>query len=806
MVDISGTYPDNPREARSGQSGDRLRNNWGRRAQFGTQRAATPVNIVEGQQEFFDGLKAAFGTGSTSGAGGISPSDFRVLIASSQATAQATKETAQEMKAAVVLLRDIGAQSATQHVQNQANAQSDQVQMSMLINYLQNVGGGGGGGGGGHGGHGGGGTGFWGSGGYGSVGQSVRAGAANWFNQNHGTPSARRHHSAATLAQLAQNTKISQALQHGGVRAAARLVPGVGPMLMTAEGVNQGAEWMTNQRAKNAYYQSIYGGENNAGGFGQGLNALIGGQPGEITGGLGNRMAEEGFVLSNRFSAGGMTEDQSRESFKGVSQLGYTGQRRNESLDFIGEQYKKLGMDIQQSLSIVQLSAKYAQGNLGGVASQLQGVTKAAQATGQSAAQLQQAFIGNYDAALRGGAGGQAAGLAGAMTSVTGGAARDLGGFSFGGMFSNPTTQYALGAQVGMTPGQVQSQSAQGNLTPQLLGASRLTNQFMGSVLGAGLQQRLQQLIEQAGGKEKVMASPGTMDNIAIQLMGDRTWDVIAVRRALQSAGISVPDDASDQQVAKFYVSWYAGNNFENEAKKNIAASTIKPVSKSEMDSRNDDKSKFPGMSNFTSEQFGKTAEMQNGVSFLGNMFNSDAAKSADTQENSTKYYADYQKTHGNVSDPAMEALIKGFGSDPSVRIRVRSKDGKDKAVTVADAIRYYGDQISTGSAYMISNNPDTNGKKLGELPGITPDAGAKAGQGGLGDSAKDSSYGDNADQYVKDNPLPGAKDTSTASGDGKVTVTLQPDVARLFQFSGTGVNINSGPNARPPAITSGPK
>jgi hypothetical protein len=766
-----------------------------------------PVSIVEGQDDFFNALKRALGITDENGR---RPDDhFQALLTSQQAQTQATREILAESKATVSLLNTL---VAGQVSAMQTNAQ----QMSQLIQFAQLGGMGGGmpgyvppvGGGGGHGGHN---TPqpFLHGGSYGSIQGNVRAGLASFINRNYGLGSAGRHNNAATTARMAQNTGIAQTLQHGGLMAAARRTPGLGIAVGTGEAINQGAEWLTNQRAKNSYYQSIYGGSN-AGDFTGGMAALFNGGSSDTTSGLASRMAEEGFVLSNRFSGGGMTEDMSREAFKGVSQLGYTGDRRNQSLDFMGEQYKNLGMSIQQSLSLVQVSAKYAQGNLQGVSQQLQGVTKAAQRTGQSAAELQQAFIGNYQTALQAGAGGQAAGLAGAMTSITAGASRDLGGFSFGGMFTNPATKYAMGAQVGMTPGQIQSQAGMGNLTPQLLGAQRLTQQFMGSVLGAGLQQRLDSLMQKAGGKDKVMNSPGTMDDIALQLMSDRTWDVIAVRRALQGAGITVPDDASDQQVAKFYVSWYAGNNFAGQAKKDAETRSVKPVSDAEWNKQDIGGSgKVGGMSQFSSDYGNQLNDKYGGNTLLDAVFNSDSKQEENTGRTTLDYYQDFQNTHGHKSDPAIESLIKSFGSDPNIRVRVRSKDGKDKAVTLADAIRYYSDQLSTGSAYIISKNPDTNGKKLSELPGISTDVGVTPGKNGVGDSASESTYGDDADKWINDNdfkPESSGDDSGGGDGGGKVTVSLQPEVARLFQFQGSGVNIDTGPDARPPAITGGPK
>lgn len=787
-----------------------------------TGNGPLPVQIVNGENDFFDSLRQALGMGSMrAGAGN---NQFETTLKSQQAISQAAQQISQDVKSVLSMMKTLQMSNLQLNVQmSQTLSQLTQGQQSMVnaITYGGNYGGGGGGPQGGGGGHGGDGAGY--NPGnnqfvsYGSLQSRGRAALANVVNMTYGTASSTpKHLTAQGLAQhRAQQQhygQIAGGIAHSGVMGGLRRTAGLGLGIAGAEAVDQGAQWLTQQRAQNAYYQGIYGGDN-LGGMGDVANALgVGG--GTVTSGLGGRMQEEGYVLGQRFSAGGMTGDQARQAFRSVSAMGLNGERRNQTLGFVSNAYKNMGMDPGQATQVAQVATNYAQTNLDGVYDSLLKVSKAAQQTGQSADALRQVFVGNYQASLSGGAQGGAAGLAQAMTMATAAGGRSMQGFSYSSMMSNPSTMYAMASRVGMTPTQLEYQSAMGNNVPMASAMTQQSGALMQSALGSKGQQQFNQLVQQAGGASKVASSPGTISHIATQLLP--YVDSATIRSMVQATGITVPQGASDEQILGLMVNQLVGNSPEAAAKQQQAAAAPQKIGQSELDKQKQAPGLFgiswgspgsydnygKGMSDWTSQQLADAQYQQGGFEeTFGNLFGgNDHSKAANNRVDTVKQYADYQKQYGNVSDQAMQQAITMFGNDPNMRIRVRTKDGTDRAVSLKEAIQYYPDQISTGQASVMNNDADQNGKTLAEL-GITP----SLQQGKLLPNEQDTTtsgqeYGQSAKDQEK-NFQPKAKDTTSDGSGQNVTIDFAPGAAQtLLRVVG-----QSSPNSRPPASTNGP-
>ena len=769
------------------------------------------VRIVDGQQQFFDSLKAAIG--GSEGERQRRADDTQAMIESSQAVAEAARQIGEEVRNLATLMNDTQAQTANQFHsmtnfirQMQAH---NQTQLSQLMTALQSGMGGGGGlpGGGGHGGGAPGHphshpgynfqTGQFTS--YGGIQGRTRAGIANTINRYLGTGSFGSAANPAAQRRAAQFSRIAGGIAHGGLRGGLSRVPGIGLGIAAAEGVNNGMEWLTNEAAQNSRYQSIYAGDNTSvGGFFSGVGALFGGSTDDRSG-IANRMAETGFMLGNRFSPGGMNEEQSRAAFQGVSQLGYVGAQRDQNLQFIQRAYKNLGMDPRETMQYNQLQSQFGQNNLDSLYQSLENVSKAAQRTSQSAEVLRKSFVGNYQAALTGGAGASSTGLAGAMTMMTA-SNRDLAGVSYGaGVLSNPLLQYAGAGMIGMTPGQVQGQAAQGNPFPQLASQQALTSSMLNQAVPSSVMNRMNQLIAGKGGREKVQASGGAQYDIATDLIQHPEWNTEAVRMAMQMAGVSgIDQNSSPEQVAEAFINYQAGNDFKKQASGLSDQYSVKTLGQG---NESDTFKKY--QSDLSDRQNKETATGSNWFSGTGNdilgMFGIDTRSDEQTaidQGNTTaNAYKDLQKNRGNngLSDPGIEAAISRFGSDPNMKIRVQTKEG-DKVVSLADAIKYYPDQLTKGSASIASTDPSLNKKRIGDVTGVKD-----VNVGPMDDSSKSQTFGDSADQWDKDNPVKGTTDSGDSGGNGKVTISLSPEVARLFNVTGSGVNIDSAAAAGVP-------
>jgi hypothetical protein len=781
--------------------------------------------------DFFEQLKNFVGGGQSGGGQAGGKNQFDAIIQSQKAMTQAAHDITQEMKATAAMIRDLQSSSATMMTQMSGQfaqqRQQDRDQMTQLIQVLTMNGGlGGGGTGGGSGGHGGGGHGGMGYNpqngsyqSYGSLGQRMRAGAANYLANTHGTAGLPKGATnPGRLRKAAAVTNIAGGLAQGGVGSALSRVPYVGAAIAAGESVNKAATWLTDQRAANAPYQSIYGGGNTGmasetdvpGLFGD-LGQFFSGGDSNSTTGLGNRMAEEGFSLGQRFTGGGMNDADSRALFQGVSALGYTGDRRSGALNFATGNYQSLGMNQQQSMQLITLSAQHAQGSLAGLATQLQNVTKAAQQTGLSAQSVQAAFTQNYAQALQSGMGQGAGQIASAATNVAAAGGRATTSSNQLSALNNPAMLYMAASQQGMTPGQLEAGS-QGNpaLMTGALGAT--TQKMMQSYLGSGTMGSLSQLIQQNGGGAAVSKSPGLQMEVGRQLMQTGGYNVTAVRAMMQYVDPGMAN-ASDDQIAAWIANQGAGNNLSSQAANMTAANKPQAVGQQEFQSKkapdiNDGGVKGVGFSNYAWNMKQQGEKDYSAAGFWSNLFGGSQSDAAVTRQTNATYYNTYEKNN-KKNNPVIEKLLNQYGNDPNIRFKVKTKDG-DKAVTFGEAIQNFSDQLSSGTAQIVSSNGDLNGQSVGSIAGTV--AGTKVTS--TSSSWSGSDYGTVAGEIGATNTDTGqggsqADNNAASSGTGgTISVSLSPEAQKLFTFSTSGaVSLNSSASAGVPADQStGPK
>lgn len=778
----------------------------------------TRVQLVSGTTDFFDAFKAALGTGSASAAGG---DQFEAVLRSQEAMTQAAREITEELKVATAMMRDLQVRSTESITRmNEESARQrldDRAQMDQLIQVLST---GGGFGGGGHGGHGGGGGGH--GGGYydpgrgqytsyGSIGSRVNARAANWLHNNYGTPSVGRHASAQTARNAAMISRVAGGFAHGGVGAAMRRVPYIGTAIAVGEGINNAAEWLTNERAQNARYQSVLGGSNNSmdnrgnpltslGGLGGDLSQFFSGSTSDSTSGLGNRMAEEGYAIGQRFSSGGFDEESARQLFQGVTSLGYTGNRRAGALDFAGANYKTMGMGQDESMQLISMSAKYAQSSLQGLSRELQNVTKTAVRTGQSAQVMRQAFAETYSAALQASGGAGSGALAEAATNMVGSGGRLLAGANPLSVLNDPTSKYQMASTMGMTPSQLEA-AGQTNpgITMQALG--KRSDMYMRS-LGQGNLKTIQDLIGQQGGKQKVAGDSNLMANVASGLMGSRGYDITVARNIVSQIDPSMAN-ASDAAIAQYIVNYQTGNNPGAQGQALQDQMMPKNISAADRASKKGDQadnggSKGSGWGSFAWQQHLRGQQMQSDAGMWSNLFNGDQTNQGYTLQVNSDYYNELTKGTGK-SDPVIEKLISEYGNDPDIRFKVKTKDG-DKAVTFGEAIRYFSDQLSSGQASIVSSNKDLNNRQVKDLAGstgaqVTSDKNSWSG----------SDYSKVADEIGAGTADSGAKDNT---GGGQIVVSATPELQKWLNFTTSG-NVgldNSAASGRPMDQSTGPK
>lgn len=798
---------------------------------FGTkpegQSAQDPLKVQIVGDDFFEQLKAAFGQGiGGQGSGKGGKNQFDAIIQSQQAMAQATKDITREMQATAAMIRDLQSSSAdtmTKMTEQMAQQrQADRDQMSQMITLMAQGGLGGPGGQPGHGGdeehnswynpYGGGFV------SYGSLGQRTRARAANFFSSQYGSQSLPKSGPVSNkrIARARAADAFSQGLGHGGIMGAARRMPWLGGAMAAFDTANNAATWLTDQRAQNAVYQSMTGGANtsmqsgtDAGGLFGDLGQFFAGGRSTSTTGLGNRMAAEGFELGQRFSPGGMTGADAQALFQGVTGMGYTGAQRSGALQFATGNYQSLGMNQAQSMQLISLSAQHAQTSLSELASELQNVTKAAVATGQSAQGVQAAFTQNYAQALQAGLGQGAAQTAGAATNIASAGGRATAGSNTASALNNMSSLYQMAGMSGKTPGQILAGGSQ--VQEQVLGQFAASR--MPAYLGQGAMGALQQIIQNHGGAAAVSKNPGLQQSVAKEFMKTyQGYNPIQVQALMSQIdpGMASKDPQSQMQ---HVVNLLSGNNMASQAANQQAAMTPQAVSQQEFQSKkapdvNDGGVKGVGWSNFSWNMKQQGEKDYSDAGFFSNLFGGSESEAAGARQTNATYYNSYQKDTGKTN-PVIEGLLTKYGNDPNIRFKVKTASG-DKAVTFGEAIQNFSDQLSSGDAQIVSSDKELNGQSVGDVAGTV--AGTKV-------TSTDRQW--SGSDYDKVAQEVGATNTNTGQGGstannadssngtgGKISVTLSPEVQKLFTFSTSGSVIlnDSASSGTPAGQSTGPK
>jgi hypothetical protein len=589
----------------------------------------------------------------------------------------------------------------------------------------------------------------------------MRRNLFNAVNQRYGIPAANAAQTAPTgMQSLVSN--VAGPMANLGLRG----IPVVGAGAAVLGGVFDAAEWLTEQRAANAQYQQIYSGDNF--GLTDTIQSFFGG---DANTGSGQRAAGLNFRLSQMFSHGGLTGPDADRLFQGVSALGYNNDQRKSALQFATGMYKQEGMSVDDSMKLIDSSARFANQSLTGVAESLTEVSKAAQETGQSAKALRDVFTTNYTSALAGGAGASAAPIAQAMTLSTAGISRQLAGANLTPMLNNPMYMQQIATGAGMTPGQLQSQMAQGNFRAFTGSAQKILDQRMLGVMDPQIRTKFQSLVKEYGGNEAVAEGPGAISGIAIELMGERGWNVYAARSALQSIGVDT-SAMNDQQVTEFFVAQMTSGGIDAQAKQKEEENKPQDLGKQ--------REEFGGVTEFDKKYMGVQ-----GANRLG-------------KEGFKAYneYKEYREKTGQT-DPAMEAAISQFGGQ---KVKVQTKQGP-RVVTMGEAIRDYADQISSGSAIMAEGEHE--GKKVSEVTGVTT-TGVVPGKNGVPNTAKENAKsGQTVDQFEQGK---GLKEAFTGGEGGVLRVEPSPELARLFNFSTTGnITVNESAAQGVPPVVNGP-
>jgi len=481
----------------------------------------------------------------------------------------------------------------------------------------------------------------------------------------------------ASAASRARISGIGGALSGEGAMAGLRAVPYVGGAVMAAGALWEGANFVSNQRAANSQYQSIYGGSNVAG--------------------MAQRAHGVGFQVSSMLG-GGLSMGAAGEAYKGVSALGYGGANRNQALGFIQSNYKTMGMDVKSSMELISIASKNASGNLMDLEKQLRAVSDQAKATGQNANVVREAFVQNYGASQQAGLGAQSSGMvAQSATNVTAGMGRQYSGINMTGMLSQ-TGMTIAAANTGMTYSQFVGAS-QNN--PMLVAGAQqdIINRAFDAVIDSASKTAIQQIIQQHGGNKAVVDNPGVQQSIGAEILKQGLLNIPALTGVLSGYGIDV-SSLNPVNVAGWAVAWAAGGV---DIKKQTAAQVSQTQQRSISDLAQG-KGMPAGMSQHGTDVLKGQAQQAQykakyGTSGIGN----DPGLAFDTKS--------------GMYDPVIAELQKRYGAD--LKLGVQTADGY-REVTLAEAAAKYRDQLVNGTAVLVDTkrSGDAKGQTVGDVVG----------------------------------------------------------------------------------------
>lgn len=535
--------------------------------------------------------------------------------------------------------------------------------------------------------------------------------------------------------------------QHGGqggwtnmLLGGARRIPYVGTAMAVASG---GANLYLSEREKNRFYQGMEG-TSNAAGFGE-------------------RFSEEAYRWSKGLV---MPGDMARRSFKGVTALGYTGQSktgqgRQDALDFVSQNYKNRGMDVEESLGMLQTASKDATVTFTELTDALKEVSETAGKAGVNAKFMRQNFQGMLQSSIGAGAGPGAADLAGIFSSTQASYGREFQGMDFRGQLDRGY-QYMVGAQYGVAPGQLQGlmRNQPGQYARMVAGSQRET---INMAFSPDQIRHLQDLIKKYG------ASQQAIPQIEQEFLNAHPEiDLNVVADTLSGALTGVQLDNSN--VMDWVIQQLAGNTA---AAHGAQSNGGKPV-----DIKNTQGARTGKFGLYQPTDKDTPHDGQEGVEW--GLRGKNAGKGflglGGAKNKAGEVYVGQMKKSGK-RDPVLEALLQNVQDPNKTMVKVSTAAG-DRVVSFEEAMRLFPNELASGKVQIV--NGDQAGRSTSDIVGGNADA-SRDTRGEL-----TNQQGQKAGQSVKDYEKEHGKIKGSGGGDvvkERVTVDLTTDAKRLLQL-----------------------
>jgi hypothetical protein len=532
-----------------------------------------------------------------------------------------------------------------------------------------------------------------------------------------------------------------------GIGNALRSIPGVGTAM---DVVNWGANEYIKQREAGRVYQEVEGGSN-----------------------LGAQTERLHMLAYQASMYGRMPSGAAAQAFGAVTAMGYNQaaaneggqmQNRQSALNFVYGNYTKTGMDVNQSLQVLQSASKDANVNLTQLSSTLNTLSNAAGVAGTNADTARQQFNNYFQAALGQGMGNGATTVAGGISAMQGTMGKEFSGVNFSGELSQGR-QYLLSGMSGMSPSQLQY-TARNNpgAYNSLLAGQNMQFLTSGGLMTPQMQASLNQMISSAGGGNALASNPGARDQIATQFLNQ--WQLKGnINEDLWAQEISALTGVqmNATQAFQWIVSQSAGNNEASNNGSLAAPNTGASVSASSLGSAK------TGRYGLATGSQGSLPEEIATLGLGGHAASWQQSLTAANSAGAAPYLASEKKT--GQRSPVLEAILQNTSSSDQVMVQTSSGQ---RVMSIADAMKYYPNELASGNVQFYSSG----GKALGTTSSITQGLVNSAASVASEEKQKaGSGSGVTLSAWEKAHP------SASASGAQAVTISLSAEAQQLLKL-----------------------
>jgi hypothetical protein len=561
--------------------------------------------------------------------------------------------------------------------------------------------------------------------------------------------------SSTTMAAL-QQVGARVAMSGGtasGIGSALKSIPGVGLIMDAVGGV---ASTYQNQREAGRVYQEVEGGSN--------LSAQT------------ERLHAAAYSAS---MYGLMPSGAAAQSFGAVTAMGYNQaavgegqqqQNRQSALNFVYHNYTGTGMDVNQSLQVLQSASSDANVNLSQLSSTLNTLSSAAGQAGANADTARQQFNSYFQAALGQGMGNGATTVAGGISAMQGSMGKEFSGVNFSGELSQ-SRQYLLSGMSGMSPAQLQyTARTNPGAYNKLLAGQNMQILSQGGLMTPQLQASMNKMIASAGGGSALMSNPSLRDQVATQFLNqNQVSGNINENLWAQEISSLTGVNMNATQAFQWIVSQSAGDN-EASHNSGLGVGTTPGASVSAS-------KKTP--SGTPTGQYGLAQSKTSIVSRISSLFEH-GSTSGESWQNVLKganapaanAYLSQESKSGQRS-PVLEGLIQNTSSSDQVMVQTSSGQ---RVMSMQDAMKYYPNELASGNV----NFYGSKGQSLGNTSGLThglinPSANVASEE----KQKAGANLGVTASAYEKAHP-----NAVTAAGGGQaVQISLSAEAAQLLKL-----------------------